>query len=316
MIELLLIAEARGDGLIFTRDLRELGATSEQIDRAIRLQQLVRLRRGVYVRLSVDGDRRRDETHRLLVRGTSALSHGIVVSHLSAAAMHRLPLIGGWPGRVHISTPARTGGGSSAGTIAHRSGPPPETIEIDGVIVTSLARTLVDVAATCSFLVGVTMIDHALRTTPVRRGELFEELDFVAPTRGSTRARSSVEFGDGRSGSAGESLCRVRAFELGFHRPELQTRVATRHGNHDIDFEWPEVNLFGEFDGLVKYSRAEYMGGRSAQDVLLNEKNREDAIREATGRRFTRWLWNEALDPVLFNRRLLDAGVPRSHGRR
>jgi len=124
-------------------------------------------------------------------------------------------------------------------------------------------------------------------------------------------ALATIEFSDGRSGSVGESLSRVRVFQLGFEAPELQVEVKVGSRRFEVDFGWEGIRRFGEFDGAVKYTRSAELSGRRVEDVVTEEKVREDLIREATDRRFTRWLWREALDARHFDRRLTEAGVPR-----
>jgi hypothetical protein len=76
------------------------------------------------------------------------------------------------------------------------------------------------------------------------------------------------------------------------------------------DFEWPDELLCGEFDGLVKYRKPEYLQGRTPAEALTDEKRREDRIR-ATGRRVIRWTWSELSSPETFGAFLAAAGVPR-----
>ena len=316
MLDPIVISALRGRPFVLASDLLDLGIGPRRIAKAVQAGELVRIRRGAFAVPPVDRQFGQAELHRLRVRATSKLSTGMVASHLSAAAMHGLPLIGPWPTRVHVAAPGAAGGSSSAGMLAHRGGPEPEVVVVDGVMVTSLRRTLVDVASTCSMLTGVTMLDHALGALSVGRDDLRAELDRVAPVRGAHACSAAIGFADGKSGGVGESLSRVRMFELGFQAPLLQTSVTTHLGSHDVDFEWPDVDLFGEFDGYVKYSRSEYMAGRTAEQVLFDEKRREDAIRGRTGRRFLRWVWDEAYDPGRFFRLLSEAGVPRARGTR
>jgi len=316
MLEALAIAEGRGNGLIHYADLAELGVTSRQVRRALGEGYLIRVHRGVYARPPHHDLSQARDLHRLQVRATYSLAGpDSIVSHLSAAAMHGLPLIGRWPDRVHVSRVDAEGGSSSPGIVSHRTDDVPDMVMIDGVVVTSIIRTLVDVACTSSFAVGVAMTDFALRFCGVTVDELLNELERVSPVYGRKVARRAFEFADGRSGSPGESLSRVQAHLLGYAPPELQVHVTTVKGEFDVDFGWPGAHRFGEFDGLVKYTRDAYLKGRTIQEVVVEEKEREDAIRAKTGSSFVRWLWKDALSPALFARILGEAGIPRLRGR-
>src|SRR5674476_401682 len=59
--------------------------------------------------------------------------------------------------------------------------------------------------------------------------------------------------------------------------PEIRGRPAD-HGR--VDFWWPGARVVGEFDGRVKYGRAN-PSGRPPEDVLWDEKLREDRLRAA-----------------------------------
>lgn len=58
------------------------------------------------------------------------------------------------------------------------------------------------------------------------------------------------------------------------------------------DYYWKKVGLVGEIDGREKYMKPEYLKGRTPSQVVIEEKEREDAIR-ATGRRVFRLVWSD-----------------------
>ena len=100
--------------------------------------------------------------------------------------------------------------------------------------------------------------------------------------RGGENARRHLLAADARSGSAGESLSRGQMHLLGVPLPDLQVafpRGGGLDGTDIVDFDWPGLGVFGEFDGKGKYFRSEINGGRSPEDVLWEEKLREDRIR-------------------------------------
>lgn len=99
--------------------------------------------------------------------------------------------------------------------------------------------------------------------------------------------------------------------QLGFAAPELQHHFILRDGsNAFVDF-WFEVQReAGEFDGRGKYLRKDWAGGRSLQDRIMAEKNREDQIRAQNVGVF-RWTWQEMMDLRGFEQLLLQAGIPQ-----
>jgi hypothetical protein len=76
------------------------------------------------------------------------------------------------------------------------------------------------------------------------------------------------------------------------------------------DFYWPELDAIGEFDGAVKYRHTRYLRGRLPEDVVIDEKYREDRMR-AVVRAFARWNWSVANDRVRLAERLRPLGLVR-----
>jgi len=327
MIEILPTASLRHHALLPAATLRELGLGPNAIATLVRRRELKRVRRGVYVDGELWRECKPDERYRLFLRATALSSppRG-AVSHLSAAALHGLPLIGTWPTSLHATDPDATGGSSARFVTMHR-GPEFPQVEIDGIAATSLARTLIDVAASSSFLVAVTMIDHALRVEQERaeearkrgvavraltKDDLYAELAAVNPRRGAKQAERAIAFANPLAANPGESLSRVRIFELGFEVPELQVSFPNIDG-HDywVDFFWRRIRKIGEFDGILKYTRGAVLGDRDPADVVVAEKLREDALRRHVNS-FSRWVWDTAISPQRFYDFLVSEGVPRA----
>lgn len=59
--------------------------------------------------------------------------------------------------------------------------------------------------------------------------------------------------------------------------------------------------VIGEFDGRMKYTRD--ADGRSANEIVYEEKRREDRLREA-GWTIARWSYDDLLQPGLLANRL------------
>ncbi len=232
-----------------------------------------------------------------------------VVSHLSAAALHGAPLVGSSLGLVHVV--ATPGGGTRTehGFRKHATGSPSGVVEIDGVPVTTLTRTLADVALTEPFVTAVAILDWAFGHHPITARDVLDDLERRGIIRGSRRAEVALAFADARSGSPGESLSRVRIHELGFPPPGLQHPFADAHGSIGIvDFWWPAFRTVGEFDGVAKYVRDEYARGRSAGDIVIAEKRRENRLR-ALGLTVARWDWDDAWRGAPLRSRLVEAGL-------
>jgi hypothetical protein len=91
--------------------------------------------------------------------------------------------------------------------------------------------------------------------------------------------------------------------------PELQVPLRGSSGRvWRVDFWWPAFNLIGEFDGKAKYTDQRYLRGRTPQEVLYDEKMREDDLRAAE-HRFTRWPWEVAISMPRLRSHLIAAGL-------
>ena len=129
--------------------------------------------------------------------------------------------------------------------------------------------------------------------------------------RGGARLARALTFADGRAESPGESWMRVLIHQLGFEVPDLQHEYRLADGRRfRSDFRWPSIRLAGEFDGRLKYRAGEARGGRTAEQVVMAEKEREDAVR-ATGDGMLRCVRDDLRDSRRLRQKLEAAGVPR-----
>ncbi|MEE6295758.1 hypothetical protein [Georgenia wangjunii] len=278
--------------------------------RPSRAAALVRVRRGTYAERTTWENARPAERYRILVQGTlSAMRTPAPLAYESAAIMLGIPIIGAWPDRVHVIEATAAGGRGSAGVTRHGVKRMPDVVMADGVAVTSVARTVLDMARTRTFASALASADHALATGATSSEELAEELDLMRGARGLDRARRVVECADGGAQSVGESLSRARMYELGLPVPELQRQFFDDAGFVGrTDFWWYRFCLIGEFDGRVKFARETARSDEDAREVLWQEKRREDRLR-ALGNGVVRWDWSDALDIARLGRILAAAGL-------
>ncbi|MHB1172437.1 MAG: hypothetical protein ACYCZY_08060 [Lacisediminihabitans sp.] len=314
----LAMREWRG-GVILSRDFATPGERSEFFART-RKGEFVPLSRGAYLEEDVWRELDEDARYRARAKAAAALAdRELVLSHHSAAALWRLPWVGGWPRRVHVIEPSAAGGRSSSVLTRHTVGVPEPLDEIDGLTVTSLARTVVDLARAGTFGQAVAVADAALRRTehPLKsvprtflvKDDLYHEVDAVPVRHGSVKARRAIDFADGDADRPGESMSRVGIHIAGLTKPQLQVPIAGASGRSWIvDFWWPEFNIIGEFDGRSKYTDPRYLRGRTPGQVVYDEKLREDDLR-AAGHGMSRWPWEKATSPGLLRAHLLAAGV-------
>jgi hypothetical protein len=278
-----------------TAALREAGYRVDEIRRLLGRRALTRLRRGTYVAGAIPDEAA--ERHRLEVRAATAeLSALCVVSHVSAAVLHGLPTWRLPLDRVRVTRHRRSGARRTDRVQVHTAPVEPEELCLaEGLLVTTPARTIVDVARTVPFEQAVVVADAALQAGLIEKPELERALARAAGWPGIPAARHVVAFADGGSESVGESRSRVAIARAGLPAPVLQWEVRTADGAmRATDFAWPQRRTVGEFDGKVKYGRL-LRPGEAPGDAVFREKCREDAIRDQ-GLEVVRWTWADLAD--------------------
>ncbi len=276
---------------VLRRDLLAAGWTEGEVADRLRSGTLLRVRPGAYC--SPEPVDARGRHRRAVLAALAAVADDAVVCDISVAALHGLPLWRVALDRVHVSRQRRTGGRLGRLVDVH---PAPlegdEVTEVVGQRVTSVARTVVDVARRLPWEQAVVVADGALHTGRVTVDELAGALARAAHRRGAPAARRSIAFADARSESVGESRSRVAVHRAGLPAPVPQWAVRGPGGFvARADLGWPERRTVGEFDGRVEHGRL-LRPGQSAGDAVVAEKIREDRLRDED-LRVVRWTWDE-----------------------
>jgi hypothetical protein len=294
---------------VFSRaEARAAGWSDSALTRAARAGRIHRLRRD---RFTIA-----DEAHLPVLAAVAAaqVCAGSVISHRSAALVHRLPVLT-LPPRPEITVPPH-GTGGTAGALLHRATlRAADVTSVDEAPVTSIARTLVDIGRSTPNAAAVITMDAA----PHRGLTTDSELDDVVLAcwnwPGIRRAVRALDRADGRAESPLESISRLVLRWLGLPMADLQAEL---HDEFDVlvgraDFYWPEYGVVGEADGHMKYD------GRAA---LLDEKRRQERL-EQLGLIVVRWDWadvtrrpnhlRERIESAFERGRLRDrSGFPRA----
>lgn len=280
------------------------GMTERDIARSVEVGRLIRVRRGWYVDADAWAALWGEGRHLLeIVAVRREATYAAAPFCLeSAAVLHGLPLYRTTPSAVHTLTAPTSHSRRRSGVARHCLALGDDDLtEVRGITCTSLERTVVDLARTLRPEAALACADAALRRVAVE-GHLQDEqvaaewrarLDSRmsrSRNRGIRQARRVVGFADGRAQLPGESVSRLLLHRLGFRGVELQPHVRSSDGRDFwLDFGFPHARAFGEFDGLGKYLSPDMRGERSIDDVVLDEKRREDEVRGVTGWRVVRW---------------------------
>jgi very-short-patch-repair endonuclease len=270
----------------------------------LRAGQLVAVRRGVYAtRLAIaSAEGNPAQEHALQVSALRmAVGRDAVASHQSAALIHGLSLLKTVaPGTVTLTRPprARSRSRPAAGVVFHTaelSGA--HVTRVYGTYVTTVARTVVDLARSLPFLDAVVVADSALHGWPVG-AELGQVLGACQGWPGIAQARRVAEFGDGRAESVLESAARVVFDAHGLAAPELQVVIRRPGFTFRVDFLWAGQRTVVEADGLTKYS--------SRADILA--QFRRDRLLRDTGYKVVHFTWRELFEtPEIVIKRILTA---------
>ena len=296
------------DSLIRTAEMARIGRAGE-LPRLLRDGTVQRVRSGAYVAPDAWSAATPEQRQRARIVAVQARARSrLVYVGPSAAVLHGLPLPRGEAERVHVLQ-REMNGQKSRGDIVRHAWPVPDgdIVEIDGLLVTTLSRTLYDIARLMPEQMSLPAVDAGLRSVSWRGPGRFdldaaEELrervlalvEDAGAARGIRRARFVIPFADGRAQLPGESVSRLFMHRLGVDPPELQREVAIAGGRAFPDFAWPRRRRFGEFDGDAKYIDPAFTAGRDVRRTLRDQRAREVAITEATGWLPVRWGW-EAL---------------------
>ena len=310
---------AHQHGLFTKRQAHDAGFDAADVERHLRELAWHRIRSDVFVEQEVW--RSADAVQRHLLMARAALLHlevPAVVSHWSAAAAWGLALHHPNLSRVHLTRTDLESAQLDIGLHQHAAPLRPGEFTITGDLpVTTLARTVVDVARVGPFDSAVVAADSALRLG-LRRDELAAALHAGADLAGAGAAGRVIAFADGRSESAGESLTRVAFAELDLPAPALHPELRSSDGAMvaQCDFVFEEQRTIAEFDGRVPYQRRLRPGDDPAA-VERRERRREELLRRVLGYEVVRVTWSD-LHPAnrhALGERLLQAFARAERGR-
>ncbi len=272
------------EGVRTTAELLAAGLSAGRIRRLVRDGALCSLRPGVYATAAtVSALTRdpRDERARqaggqlLQVAATLAVTGSRSAgSHRSAALVHGLGLVGRGLESVAEITRAPGDRGSYTGrlgVLVHIAAlPANHIVSYRGVLLTSVPRTVIDLARTLPFAQGVAVADSALHAGLTSKSELTAVIADCARWRGLQRAREVTAFSDARSESVLESLSRATFHQFGLPPPDLQVWVGD-DGDviGRVDFLWRRYQTIGEADGALKYQTPDRARAQLERDARL-----------------------------------------------
>lgn len=269
------------------------GFTDDQIAQAVATGTLIRVRRGAFVGGATASWRPETRHACAAVAVARGLAPDVALSHASALAVWRLPVVKVPLTGYHVVQPGRPAKSLRTGLVRHVC---PDNVSIKaltspqgwaGTRVVSRAVAIAQVACAHGVDTALPAADAALRAGRVTRDEL-TEAPAQCGLRHVTRATTVAALADPLAESPGESLTRLELLRLGLE-PRAQVEVRDARGFVGrVDLLVDDIVV--EFDGRVKYE------GADARTVFAQEKVREDRLR-AAGYRVVRIVWKDLLTP-------------------
>ncbi len=308
--QVLLALGALGQQPFTTGDLASIGIDARRLAELMEHGDIARERRGVYRMTPLPHDQA-DALER--ARVITAAVPSAVVSHESAAFLLNLSHLRTLrafrdPLALTITTPS----GMHKGQLGYRAVsatiPSWQIANVDGIPVTCLTRTAVDIARFSTLGGALAAFDAASRQmitdwtaegVDIRvavkdlelRDRAARELQrVIAGMRrwpGVGLARLALRHFNPASESPLESSSRAVIIQAHLPEPTIGVPIFVDGSNYWLDFLWERQRMIGEADGALKYASGD-------PQVLLAEKRREDALREA-GFTIVRWGWSEGV---------------------
>jgi predicted transcriptional regulator of viral defense system len=274
---------ARQHGVVELRQLTDLGLAVQAVDKRVASGRLHRVHQGVYAvghsLLSINGHR---------MAAVLACGPEAVLSHRSAAALWGIRRDG--RNRIDVTAPGRRGR-HPEGIDAHRHGSlrAPDIAEVERIPCTSVARTLLDMAA----VVTMRELRNAVTQAEVQRifdlGEVEELLGRSRGRRGVARMRLVIAEYDPREEMAREELERrflALCKECGLPMPEVNPPLLLEGVPIEPDFLWRDARLIVETDGRRTHGTP----------TAFERDRRRDQHLKRTGWEVIRCTWRQVLD--------------------
>ncbi|HEV2796695.1 MAG TPA: hypothetical protein VGV65_03675 [Nocardioides sp.] len=283
------------------RQLIADGMTDTQIATLVRAKVLKRVRYGAFVDHAVWDALDPEDRHRVLARAVLATAHtSTALTHASSIIERRIPLWGFPLDVVHTTriAPERAGR-RKADWVPHRGLLREDDLEeLNGVIVSSAARAAFELTTISDVERSLVAVNRLLHAGAMTVGELAEQVECHQRWPGSLTSDLVLRLADHRLESVGEDRFSFLAYKHGLPRPEPQVEIFDEHGLSvaRVDFAWPDLGVFVEFDGRAKYARYR-RDGETLEEFLMREKAREELVCLLTGWTCIRVSWADLAAP-------------------
>jgi hypothetical protein len=281
-------------------ELLDIGYTDKAIARLVKDGQWVKIRHGAYAEAVHWSALDAAGKHALRARAVVLQARTpVVVSHISALPFYDGPTWALDLDDVHITRLDGEAGRASAGVDQHCGAVRDDDVTtLDGLPIMRPTRTALDVTTVAATEPSLAVVNHLLHAGHTTIGDLYERYAGMAHWPWTLKTDVVLRLADARIETVGESRTFYLCFRHGLPIPVPQYEVRDPSGRvvARVDFAWPELGVFLEFDGRVKYEQL-LRPGQRASDVVVAEKRREELICRLTGWRCIRLVWADLERP-------------------
>lgn len=233
-----------------------------------------------------------DDPIRAVCRAAAMAMPDAVVCASSAGRLHQLAGLPSAPPDepVHLVVPRGVTRERANGVALHWwTLMPEEIVDLGGIPVTTIARTVADLSLRSSREIGVSIVDSALNRRRIGPTDLPAIQLMMRGRPGIRRVERWWKLVDGRSESPLETRIRLILVDAGFTPEHLQYLVID--GGSPVarlDLAWPSRMLAVEADGALFHDEPE---------PLYRDRARQNAL-TSLGWRVVRLTWADALNPA------------------
>jgi Protein of unknown function (DUF559) len=270
-------------GVISLDQLRDAGVSRRRAAERAGDAKLHRIHRGVYT-----VGHRSISRNALLRAALLACGEGAVVSHGTAAAFHRL--FDEWPHFVDVTVPVEAGRKIDGIRCRRCRYPQPEEVEVrHGIAVTTIARTLVDLAG----ILHLPELRKVVGRAAIRRKLALQAIDIAMYNAKGRRGLKTLELAlvpyrtkDGKVPdvrSDFETLVLPRLLDRGTPRPVTNAPIHIDDERFLVDFLWDKERLIVETDGRETHETP----------TAFQDDRRRDQFLAAAGYRVLRVTWDQ-----------------------
>jgi len=217
-----------------------------------------------------------------------ACGEGAVVSHGTAAAFHRL--FDEWPHYIDVTVPVEAGRKIDGVRCRRCRYPEPEEVEVrQGIAVTTVARTLVDLAG----ILDLAVLRKVVGRAAIRRKLDLQAIDIAIYNAKGRRGLKALELAlvpyrtkDGKVPdvrSDFETLVLPQLLDRGLARPSTNAPIHIDGERFLLDFLWEKERVIVETDGRETHETP----------TAFQSDRRRDQFLAAAGYRVLRVTWNQ-----------------------